>query len=356
MGFDRFALVAVGVALAACGDDSGSGQVDAASDDGNSDGGDIGTGIPCQYTEMQDATNSTVPMAENSNLTLGSERLAICGKFDSGHFDAANSLVDADGIIFNVAAQTDVIVHLIGPQFASAPADQMVVQILKQGVNQLFGFGIVEGNHGSLVFRLPAGAYVAAVYAVDTAAISAPIDYQILISADTPRCAAKTSAADHTEGADNGANDVIDYFFVSNQQSNLTPSTTDAAETTNITVAAGTSYLIDAGMADVNPTTPDDDYEDSDTFLFTTGPSTTQMSVRLNWTSTTADLDYRVYPVPTGDPESIVGGLDNRDMEDEYETFAVKPNTQYWLWVAAEDGATPATPYKATLCGETFTP
>ena len=302
---------------------------------------------------MQDATNDTPAMAENSNLTLGTERLAFCGTFDSTHFDANMDLIDADGITFNVTAQTNVIVHLIGPQIAGGGFDFVGVNLQKG--NALFGQGVFHGDHATFAFTLPAGAYVLGIFAADTSAASAPVNYQVLISVDTPRCAAKTSAADHTEGTDNGQNDVIDYFFSSNQTSSLTPGA-DAPEMTNVTVASGTSYLFDGGMADVDPQSPDDDYEDTDTYLFTTGPSTTQMSVRLNWTGTTSDLDYRIYPVPTGDPSSIVGGLDNRDMEDEFETFAVKPNTQYWLWVAAEDGAAGVTPYKATLCGETFTP
>ena len=53
---------------------------------------------------------------------------------------------------------------------------------------------------------------------------------------------------------------------------------------------------------------------------------------------------------------SVIVVFSVRDMEDEFETFAVKPNTDYWLWVASEDGAASPMAYKATLCGETFTP
>ena len=43
--------------------------------------------------------------------------------------------------------------------------------------------------------------------------------------------------------------------------------------------------------------------------------------------------------------------------EYEFETFAVKPSTTYWLWVAAEDGATgQPIGYDATLCGEVWSP
>ena len=114
-------------------------------------------------------------------------------------------------------------------------------------------------------------------------------------------------------------------------------------------------YRVTGSSAAVDPA---DDYEDRDTFQFTTGATTTQMSIRLNWTSTTMDLDFRVYPViDSGDPLSVVGGLDESLMEEEFETFAVKPSTAYWLWIAAEDGASgQPSAYEATLCGEMYAP
>jgi hypothetical protein len=79
--------------------------------------------------------------------------------------------------------------------------------------------------------------------------------------------------------------------------------------------------------------------------------------IRVNWDATTVDFDYRVYFSTGTDPVSYVGGLRSSASEDEFQTFATKPNTTYWLWVAAFDGATglPA-PYQATLCGESYTP
>jgi hypothetical protein len=361
MGIDRVALVAVVTIAAACGDDNGKARIDAADngDDGGGSGSDASidafavTTIPCGYTEMADSTNSTVPNAESSGLTFSTTPIALCGKFDTGHYSASTNLVDADGIAFNVAADADVIVHLTGSGIAMP--DRTIVQILKKGENALFGFGVVEGDHATLIFRLPAGTdYVAAAYALDGAATSTAIDYKIVIAADTPRCPAKTGTADHTEGADNGANDVIDFNFIANTQSTLTTSNTDAPETTNVTVASDSSYLISGSSSNVDPMR--DDYKDHDTYAFTTGATTTQMSLRLKWPSTATDLDVRVYPVPTGDPESIVAGIDMSAAEEEYETFAVKPSTTYWLWIAAEDSSSAATAYAATLCGETFTP
>ncbi len=360
MGTHRVALVAVVTFAAACGDDNGAARTDAATSDDDGGGSNVDSSVDgsvvnvtCDYSEMADATNSSVPNAESSGLTFSSSRIVLCGKLDTGHYSSTTQLIDADGIAFNVAADTNVIVHLVGTGVAMP--DRTVVQILKKGVNELFGFGVVEGDHASLIFRLPAGNdYVAAVYGLDTAATSTAIDYKVLISADTARCPAKTGGADHAEGTDNGANDVIDFTQNANTQSTLTTSGADAPEITNLTIASGSSYLLTGNSSNVDPMR--DDYKDHDTYAFTTGATTTQMSLRLKWPSTSTDLDYRIYPVPTGDPESIAGGLDVSSAEEEYETFAVKPSTTYWLWIAADDTSTAATAYSATLCGETFTP
>jgi hypothetical protein len=195
--------------------------------------------------------------------------------------------------------------------------------------------------------------------AFDTADISAPITYQLTIVPDMPatRCATLATGGfpEASDGGSDNGNDVIDYNSTSNTPSTLSASGTDTAEVTGITAEPATSYRITGSSADVDPA---DDYEDRDTFAFTTGATTTQMSVRLDWASTTMDLDYRVYPaIASGDPLSIVGGLDESLSEEEFETFAVKPNTTYWLWIAAEDGATgQPSPYAATLCGEAFSP
>src|SRR5436190_2116887 len=77
---------------------------------------------------------------------------------------------------------------------------------------------------------------------------------------------------------------------------------TDMPEASGITAAPSTAYRIQGTSAAVDPP---DDYEDRDTFAFTTSATTTQMSIRLNWAATTVDFDYRVYPSTTGTPLSI---------------------------------------------------
>jgi hypothetical protein len=317
--------------------------------------------IPCDYNENagNDMANWEPANADDSGITYSGTRTVLCGNFNSGHYGmngmgSPADVVDADGIRFNNASTGQVIVHLlVGNGLTNV--DRTVVQILRN--NGLYGFGVVEGDHGTFTFNLPgATGYVAAIYTINDTGISASIPYKMLISPDTARCPTKAGAADHPEAGDGGSNngnDMIEFNFTANNQSSLTASTSDTPEVTNFAIDPAEAFSISGDLANVNPS---DNYMDRDTYHFTTGPTTTQMSVRVNWPSTSSDLDFRIYPPQqSGIPESFVGGVDTSDMEDEYETFAVQPNTSYWLWVAAEDGATPTT-YTATLCGETFTP
>lgn len=310
--------------------------------------------ITCDFTEAADGTNNTTTNAEVTGLTLAT-RVTMCGAIHNGHF--ASSVVDADAFTFTIATDTDVVMHIFGTGI-DGPEDT-VIQI-RQG-SAFIAFGVVEGSHGTLSAHLPAGDYVAALASFNSADISAPISYKLTIVPDMPqqRCARLASAADFFEsndGAGHNENDVIDYNASANTPSTLSSATTDAPEPSNVTVGVDFAehYRITGFSANVDPA---DDYEDRDTFAFTTGPDTTQLSIRLNWGATTVDFDYRVYPVSTTAPLSIVGGLDESTSEFEFETFAVKPSTTYWLWIAAENGATgqPAA-YDATLCGQTWSP
>lgn len=344
MGTHRFALVVI--LLTACGDDTGSTRADAA--------GDTTGDVPCSYTESADAQNTMLADAEATSLTVGATPLVICGAIDNGHFDGSLEVVDGDFYRFTVAAPTDLIIHVTGSG-VSMPK-QVLMQVNQMGSFSFFGFGTVVGDHGSLVSHIAtAGDYTIAVGAVNPQDLSSAVNYKISIAVDAPatRCPASTGAVSHAEGTDGGANDVFEYASAGNPNSTLTSTTSDAPEATGITAAAATSYLITGTEDNVNLP---DDYMGRDTFAFTTGASTNQMSIRLNWPSTTADLDFRVYPMAIARPLSIVGGLDASNMQDEFETFAVKPNTQYLLWVAASDGSTAPATYSATLCGETFSP
>jgi hypothetical protein len=353
--------VAVLALLGGCSASTGSTRPDAmdgdaegidASEDGMSD---AAVELTCDFTEAADATNDTTTNAELTGLTLAT-RITMCGSMNNGHFDSSGQLVDADFLTFTIASETDVVMHVFGAGIDGP--DDTIIQLRQGGT--FLGFGVVEGDHGTLNAHLPAGEYSAAVASFNATDLAAPIPYKLTIVPDLPdqRCAKLVGSgayAEMADGASNNGNDVIDYNSTANTPSSLSASSTDAPEQTGFTVGVDTTHYQVTGISEL--VDPADDYEDRDTFAFTTGPATTQMSIRLNWAATTVDLDYRVYPQTAAAPLSIVGGLDESPSEYEFETFAVKPSTTYWLWIAAEDGATgqPAA-YGATLCGSTWSP
>lgn len=307
--------------------------------------------VTCAYNEAADATNTSSANAEATNLTFGTQKTSICGKINNGHFNAGNGLVDVDGYKIAVGADTSALVHLTGQ---AGGLQRVIVQALTSTGAQL-AVGTYEGDHGTASVPLPAGNYVLAVAALNPADVAAPIDYAITLVTDTPatRCPklGTTSFTEANDGGANNGNDIYRFSTTANPQTSFTPGA-DTPEPTGVIANAGTSYLFKGSSANVNP---NDDYMDRDTFAFTTGATTTQMSVRLNWPATTVDFDFKVYPMMS--LLSVTGGLATSNTEDEFQTFSVKPNTQYWLWVAAFDGATglPAA-YDATLCAELFAP
>ena len=337
--------------LAACGGGDSKRDVDAPPGD---DAAIDAAPATCNFTEAADATNNTSPTAEATMLAFGAAKTTICGTIDNGHFEANNGRVDVDTYKVAVSADTDVLVHLTG---AGIEALQRVVIQVGSTAGQQRNLAVVEGDHATLSARLPAGEYVFAVSAFAAADVTAGVPYTLTIVADAPatRCAKATAAADFTEANDGVAhngNDMITYDGAANPETDITTSPADSPEPTNLTLAAGTSYRLTGSSAAVDPP---DDYEDRDTFAFTTGATTTQLTIRLNWTATTVDFDYRVFPANM--TLSVTGALASSPVEDEFQTFAVEPNTMYWLWVGAYDGATgQPTTYDATLCAETFTP
>ena len=66
-----------------------------------------------------------------------------------------------------------------------------------------------------------------------------------------------------------------------------------------------------------------------------------------------ADLDVYLFE---GASPSVGGSSKSVDMEDEFKTFAVKPNTTYWLWTGLYRLSTGPKLYDVSLCGADFMP
>jgi len=347
--------MAVITVAAACGDDGGASNPDAPSsiDSPNTiDAPPLPGG--CDYAELLDATNDDVAGSgapETTGKTLATT-VTLCGQVDITHLES--DLVDIDGYAVNLPAGR-IKVTVSG---AGLEALDEVILGTYSGPN----FGDIEEEttlRGTHVFYMDqfsvAGAFEFAVIATNPTAPTAAIPYKIVISVDDPsaRCPKITAAANHTEGADTGttSNDVVDinYGIMGPGFEALSPATTDLPEVaTSGTIGATTNYRISGTLAN---TVAVGSYKDRDTFSFRTGPTTDELSVRVNWTGT-ADLDFFLYE--TGGPPNVGNVQRPSTAEGEFKTFAIKPDTAYWVWTGLDSGSTGPISYDVSLCGADF--
>jgi hypothetical protein len=306
----------------------------------------------CDYFEQFDFTNDDIPPANGTPEDTGEtfdEKLVVCGRFDATHFDG-DITVDVDTYLFTVAADVDVLVRLHG---AGAETIELVGLDIYQGANfdQLVTSNTFYGDHGVTAVRLAAGIYELAPFALASNAIPDPIDYQITITADQPdtRCAALTSGgfAEAGDGGNNTGNDMV--AIPSGSPPSLTAGN-DTPETSGITLESSTIERVTGEAANVAQA---DQYEDKDTFLFTTG-SANELAVRLDWPTAGADLDYLLFEANSAEP--VIRAIDASTTGPELRTFSVKPSTDYWLLIGATTGTTVPATYSATLCGGLFAP
>jgi hypothetical protein len=352
-------LVALAVALVGCNYTPGSMPLGGNDDDGSdaasaTDGGtdsmvDAPPPLPCGYMEQSDLVNDQSATAEVTSLTFSSPTV-LCGQIDSGHL--VNGDVDTDGYRVSVSTTTDVLVHVTAPGAENLSA--VAVQVLSASGNELLAVGRFVGTHGTARINLPAATYIFAVTAKNTTAIASPLPYRIVIVADNPaaRCTHGSAAATFDEAADGGNNLTNDMVLFDNGANNkfLTSTVTDKPE-----AVPGTFGTLQLSGSSAAVNVQSDSYFDRDTYEITTGPTTNQLSVRLNWGATTVDFDFLV--LFQNRAVSFGSGLEGSFSEDEFDTMAVEPNTTYWVWVGADNTSSglPAA-YDVTVCGETFTP
>jgi hypothetical protein len=350
-------LLTLTLALAACSHNNGN-NGDDTGDAGSGSGS--GSASACDYTEMADGTNDTT--AEATGQTVAT-RTVLCGQVDTGHFGSGSTTVDVDS--YTIAVTGSPAELLIDFENATpASLTDFQVAIFDTGTPPtLLNAGDYNGSlgdHGVFLSELPAGNYTVVVTATASAAISAAIPYKVVLYADTPttRCPDLTGmTADYTEandGSANTGNDVVLVDFAKSPSFTLTPSTTDAPEMTGLTI--DTTKNVDIVGSSATEAAGSDTYLDRDTYELMTGPSTNELSVRLNWPGSTADLDYVVFEDSMITTPNVAATL-TASSEDEFATFAVKPGTSYWLWIGAYKGSTgQPIAYSASVCGGDFSP
>jgi hypothetical protein len=310
----------------------------------------------CDYGELHDDTNDDISSNTGLPETTGvsfSTSTVLCGKIHATHFDGTQMLVDSDAYTIDVAADSSVRVTLTG---AGAEALGDVTVYIEDGADTFYA-GTFFTNHATTNAQLAAGSYKITVVAGNDTALAADIDYKVKITTDDPttRCTKATTAANYAEAHDgpgSTGNDMVAVNFLADPARALTTAA-DVPEPSAITAMTGMKYRISGASANVDAA---DEYHDRDAYLFTTGPTTNELSVRLNWASTMTDLDLLVFPA--GNVTEIGASALVGNTEDEFTTFAVKPNADYWLWVGAYDdpAGVYGVPYDATICADAFVP
>lgn len=307
----------------------------------------------CDYIEQQDLTNDDVPPAtgtpEMTGVTLAA-RTVLCGTFESTHFDD-DITVDIDGFLVTVPTERDVLVRIHG---AGAEAIELVGVDVYTGADltTFVGSSTFYGDHGVSSLHLAAGTYELVAISLNGMAITSPVPYRIEVVTDmATRCPEVTSGgfAEANDGVMSTGNDMV--RIPSGMPPSLTPAA-DTPEPSGLAVAPAASVRVTGSAADV---TLADQYEDKDTFAFMTAATTNELTVRLTWPGTAANLDYLLFEAGSAAP--VIRAITAANQSPELRTFSVKPSTSYWLLVGAKAGSTGfPVPYTASMCGVELTP
>jgi hypothetical protein len=180
---------------------------------------------------------------------------------------------------------------------------------------------------------------------------------------DTPPTIVDTPPAGDGGGTfPNSLNDMVYFTPTAEVETAFTPQNDSPDNATAVSIGAtgASRFTGEMGIAGDRA----DEYLERDTFLIATGATTNQLTIRLDADSTTADLDFALFAEPAaGDTDvlSFGSGTLISDETAEFQTFAVDPNRNYWLWSGVynvlEEGGTPTLPvqYDLSVYGENIT-
>ncbi len=354
--------------LFACGGDDDGGIIIADSGPTVDSGGSIDAAGGCgDYEESADATNDTLVsetgMAEASGISFAAgDSKTVCGVIDPAQANAEAGTVDIDAFDFAVGANAPLRVVLRSPGGDELGALGVLVQFVdpEQGPGTVTSGGFVEGYALATSSFSLEGTWRLAVFALPGETPPADsIPYTIEISDQIP-CGPAAGDPDYLEakdGAKNRKNDVVSADWAMDPVTKLTRATTDVAEPTDLTLAAGTDVHIRGTTADV---VANDDYHDKDTFALTNGDDANEVDVHLTWPDGDIDMDTMAFVADSDMPEDLANGggafIDNN--ADEQFTVRLPAGVDIWLWAAAYNSGATDLPvdYDITVCPRTFTP
>ena len=302
---------------------------------------------PCNYTEMNDSGNATT--SEMTSFMLGSDAKPhiVCGEVDGGHYDMTAGTVDVDRYRVTVGGTGELVIHLDPLADATALTD-MRVQIFDTAVNpRLYAEGLFDPqyDHGAFITVLPPGDYDVLLLADAGGDISGgTIKYRLRFTADPSKLCKAITKGGYKEAGE--PNDAVSADFTMTAPFKMGAGT---AEPTKLTYTTS-NYLI-TGTASAG--TPEGEYVDNDVYDVKTGTNTNELTLRLDWDGTN-DLDAAVLQADTLAPAGLA--VTTMAGGGEIATFAVKPKTEYFVWVGAFMGATGDTPYSVSVCAQDFRP
>jgi len=299
----------------------------------------------CDYVEKDDLSNDVdendEATPEDTDLLL-TRPITICGRLDPGHFDG--DAADIDRFVFHQTPNFQDLIFRLRTEGPTGSGD----------VGMQFSYTWSEVVGGKAVISQEAiGQDLRVAVAALDEAVDEPIVYRLRIDFDAPdvRCPKVTAAPSYVEAADGANNDGNDVFVNDDVAFSFTASTADAPESTQLSIASGSAHRLSGVAADVPLS---GNYFDADTYAIHTGPTTDQLTIRLDWAGGTADFDYLL--AREGSERLQAGGTDT-DSSREFHTFSVAPDTTYWLWVAPYfDAEDLPVDYDVSICGESFEP
>ncbi len=343
--------------------DAGAGQVDAFL-------GDAAV-VDCtgDHRESEDGSNNPFGAdnqngtAEGTGLSLAAGSRAgftICGQIDPRQ--ATDLVADYDAFEFTVdgEAPVNLRIELVA---ASGAYDQLGLHLFRvqDGLPVPLATGPYRNGYALIAGKVvDPGTYWVGALGWPPAP-DGPIGYAISVVENRLSCPRAEAAPTYMEihdGLDNRGNDTVAV----GRPPVLTAAETDAPEETNLTLEPDEVRLV-AGTSAVVTDVPEDSYLDRDAYALATGPSTTELELRLSWDDGDVDLDLYLFEAGRPDHDySVALGTSPGGNLDEVLTLNVDPGRSYWLWVAAFDdtmqgGATDLPrDYGVTLCPREHAP
>jgi hypothetical protein len=296
----------------------------------------------CYDEAAEDANDSG---AEGTGLTIDENTVRICGELADRV--PIGGVVDTDR--YTVSTARPFLIATISAPGASA-YQQVALQLGMQQAALLV-------DDEAEVSAVGSGTVTLVVQASNPAAIGQAVAYEISIRAGTSDDLCGTEdPAGYVEMLDTAANmytgnDVLSSLL--QQPFVLTASPDDLPEETTFAVDDVARFKV-GGIA-TNTVAQADMYKDRDTYAFTTGPTTTHLTVNLSWPEDTTtnddnvDLDYFVAVESTLQPVQAAVAIGFTGLE--YGSSAVLPDTRYLLIVGDWNDAVSDKPYTVTLCG-----